>query len=249
MSWIAVGAAAVTVVGGAISSNQSSKAAQGAANAQAKGQEAAIAEQRRQYDQTRDDLNPYLQYGQSAIPGLQALQAGDYSGFLKSPDYMAANTQGIATLDNSAAARGSLFSGSQSKDLVQFGQQNASQYLNQYWNRLVNQAATGQNAAAGLGGIGQNTANQIGNAYGNIGSAQAGALGQIGNNNAQFAAGTAGAIGNAWGQYAGSRQGAQQQPAGGGYGAFNPNTGYANASTPAYTGNSAFGQWGQGWGG
>lgn len=248
MSWVAVGTAAVTVIGGAVAGNQAKKGAQGAANAQERANQLAIEEQRRQYDLTRGDLMPYMEYGQQAIPALQRLMSGDYSGFENSPDYLWTTQQGIGRLDDSAASRGSLFSGGHQKDLVQFNQGNASQFLNNYWNRLTNQAASGQNAAAGLGGIGQSTANAIGSAYGNIGNAQAGALNQIGQNNAQLTAGTFGALGNLWGNYMGNR-GTQAAPQSG-FGAFNPNVqGWNSGQAGGYTGfnpqtGSAFGEWG-----
>jgi hypothetical protein len=198
MAWAMVGSAAITVIGGAIANNQANKGAQ----AQQQSQQAAIDEQRRQYDQTRSDLNPYMQFGQAAIPGLTALNSGDYSGFLNSPDYLAALNQGQGQIDHSAAARGGLFGGGHTKDTIQFGSDLASQYLGNYRNSLFQQAGMGQNAAAGLGGLGANMANSIGNAYGNMGDARASAY----NNNAQFAAGTAGALNGLFQNYMTQRQ-------------------------------------------
>lgn len=188
MAWAMVGGAAITVIGGALASNQANKGAQ----AQVDAQQAAIDEQRRQYDQTRADLGDYMGLGKAAIPGLTALNSGDYSGFLTSPDYLAALNQGQSQIDHGAAARGGLFGGGHTKDTVQFGSDLASQYLGNYRNSLFQQAGMGQNAAAGLGGLGAGMAGNIGNAYGNMGDARASAY----NNNAQFAAGTAGSLNN-----------------------------------------------------
>jgi hypothetical protein len=193
MTWVAVGAAAVTVVGGAIANNQSNKAAKGAANSQ-------IAAQQAQFDQTRQDLMPFMDFGKQAIGGLGALNAGDYSGFQNSPDYLFAMQQGIGNLDKSAASRGSLFSGGHEKDLAQFGSGLASQYLGNYRNSLFNQAQMGQNAAAQTGQFGANAAN-------NIGNAQAGYYQQRGDNNSQFAAGTAGALNGLFQNYMAQKPG------------------------------------------
>lgn len=190
MSWVAVGVAVVGAVAGYQQNKKAGKAAQ-------KGGDAAIASQEYMYDTTRNDLRPYMEYGASAIPELQKIMAGDYSGFEGAPDYQWNTQQGIGQLDASAASRGNLFGGGHQKDLVQFNQGNANQFLQQYINRLTNQAAAGQNAAAGLGGIGQNTANAISNAHTNSGNA----LANMYANQGQNYMGTAAAIGagaNRW---------------------------------------------------
>lgn len=156
MSWVAVGAAAVTVVGGAINQRN-------AAKAQKSGNDAAIAEQARQYDQTREDQLPWLQAGGSALTQMQRLNAGDYSSFQASPDYQFAMQQGIQGLDRSAARNGNLFSGGHSADLMKFGQGLASQNYNTYYNRLAGLAGVGQTAANNIGQFGQNAATNIGN--------------------------------------------------------------------------------------
>jgi hypothetical protein len=222
MAWAAVAGAAIGLVGGAIAKNQANKGTQ----AQVDAQQQAIDEQRRQYDLTRSDLNPYMQFGGQAIPGLTALNNGDYSGFLNSPDYLAALNQGQGQIDHSAAARGGLFGGGHTKDTVQFGSDLASQYLGNYRNSLFQQAGMGQNAAAGLGGLGANMATNIGNAYGNMGDARASGY----NNNAEFAAGAAGSLNGLFQNYAAQRQptyGGGMSP---GYGTGSGNYDWASTS-------------------
>lgn len=219
MSWFAVGSAAVTVVGGYMSNKSANKGAKNAASAQERSQQLAIDEQRAAREQGRTDLMPYSQFGQQGIGGLNALNSGDYSGFLNSPDYQAAMGAGVGALDRSASSRGSLFSGAHEKDLNQFGQANAAQYLGNYRSSLFQQLGGGQSAAAGQGGFSMNAANQIGNGYNNIGNAQAGAYNQIGQNNAQFAAGTAGALNGLFQDYA--NRGSQYTPPASGYSGIN----------------------------
>lgn len=79
MTWGAVGAAAVSVVGGAIMSDGAS----GAAGQQGAGGAESIAEQRRQYDQTRADNAPFLRNGTNANNRLAYLMglSGDGGGY------------------------------------------------------------------------------------------------------------------------------------------------------------------------
>lgn len=203
MSWVAVAGAAVTVVGGYLSNKQANKGNKAAAA----GQQAGIDEQRREYDQTRQDQMPWLQFGQQSLQQLGALNSGDYSGFLNSPDYLAAQSQGLKLADRSAAARGALGSGGHSADLVQLGQGLASQYLGNYRNALQSGAGMGQSTANNLGNLGANMATNIGNAYANIGQARQSSY----NNNAQFTAGTFGQLGNLAGNYLARRNTNQGQ--------------------------------------
>jgi type II secretory pathway pseudopilin PulG len=84
-----LGSAALAGITGFIGNKSAAKAqseaAQTAARATGEASEAAIAEQRRQYDQTRTDLAPYRQAGRLALGDLagqiqtapQGFQAGD----------------------------------------------------------------------------------------------------------------------------------------------------------------------------
>jgi hypothetical protein len=189
MPW---GYAAAAVVG-AYGAHEQNKGAKDAAHAVSDAQQA-------QYQQTRQDLLPYMQAGQSALPLLQQLSNGDYSALYSSPDYQFALQSGINNLDKSAASRGSLFSGGHEKDLSQFNQGLASQQLNQFRGSLLNLANLGQNSAAQTGQFGANAATNSGNAL-------AGMYQQTADNNSQFASG----LGSLFARYMGSRG---QQPGG-----------------------------------
>jgi hypothetical protein len=151
-------AVTATVVAGAASAygaNRAAKAQQGAANS-------AMGEQRRQFDLARQDQAPWLQAGTNALARLEAVNNGDYSGFMSSPDYLAALQQGTEAQNRAAAAVGNVSSGGTSADLVRFGQQLATQNLGNYTNRLMGLAGVGQSSAQNLGSLGANSANQIG---------------------------------------------------------------------------------------
>lgn len=206
MSWIAVGSAAITVIGGAVSANQANKGAKNAAQAQVQASQMQVDEQRRQYDQTRQDMMPWMDTGKWGLGEQQRLMQGDMSGFHQSPDYAYARDQMVKGMDRSAAARGRLYSGGYGVDMAAQLNGLASQNYNNHWNRLAGLSGTGQNTAGQLGQFGANAAGQIGNAYGQMGQARGSAYQQIGQNNAQLTAGIAGAASGLWGQYMGQRR-------------------------------------------
>lgn len=195
MPWGAVIGAAVALYG----NSQSNKAAKDGLKAQDRGTQAQIDEQRREYDQSRLDQMPWLTAGTGALGQMGALNAGDFSSFHASPDYQFSLKQGMDTLDSSAAARGGLFGGGHTRDLVKYGQGMAEQNYSNYYNRLQAMAGQGQTTATNLGTMGANMANQIGNAYQQQGANRASAYGQIGWNNSQ----TAAQLGNLYGKYFG----------------------------------------------
>jgi len=200
MSWAAVAGAAVSVVGGVISSNKAKKGA----DAQAAAADAAARESGRQYDQTRQDMMPWMGAGTNALAQMQQLNAGDFSSFRQSPDYQFAFDQGLQATDRSAAARGGLFSGGHSADLQAFGQGLASQQYGNYYNRLASLAGVGQQTAGQIGQFGAQNAMNQGQYAMTAGNARASAYGQQGNawNNALSGVGGAVGygIGNNWGR-------------------------------------------------
>lgn len=192
MSWAAVAGAAVGVVGGVIQNNKSKSAA----NAQQAGYDAAARESGRQYDQTRQDMQPWLGAGTNALAQMQQLNSGDFRSFKQSPDYEFAFSQGLQGLDRSAAARGSLYSGGADADRMAFGQGLASQQYGNYYNRLASLAGVGQQTAGQIGQFGQqNALNQGGAAIG-VGNARASAYQQQGHNTAQMVGAVGGGFNN-----------------------------------------------------
>lgn len=211
--------AALVAAGSAYAANKQAKGAKEAAKLGNQGAQAGIDEQRRQFDIFQGNIQPYLGAGTDALSQLQALNAGDYSGFNESPDYRFAYDQGLQALDRSAAAGGALYSGGADADRIAFGQGLASQQYNNYYNKISDLARLGQNSAVGAGSLGQSSANAISGLYGQMGQNNANAA--IGSANAwsNGIAGIAGAIG----QYAGSRQSSYQPPSySGNWGAFTP---------------------------
>jgi hypothetical protein len=214
------------------------KAAKKASSAQQQASDAAIAEQRRQFDAFQANEAPFMQFGQNQLAGLGALNAGDYSGFENSPDYLYARDQALYGIDHSAAARGQLYSGGHSLDLAHELNGIASQNLGNYRGALQWGANLGQNAASGVGQAGMNSANQIGGYLQNAGDAQASGYLAQGNNNANLL----NQLGQTASSYFGNRSAGTPTT-------YNPNTdplagSYTNGFGPGYTSTSDAWRWG-----
>jgi hypothetical protein len=164
----AIGAAAI-IGSGVMQSNAAKKAGK----QQAAAAQAAIQQTEQNYQRTAANLNPYIDAGSSALAQMQKLNSGDYSSFTASPDYQFSLNQGLQGLDRSAAARGSLYSGGHSADVLNFAQGLASQNYNNYYSKLAGLAQGGQNAASNLGSVGTGNAAAIGGYLTNSGNAQA----------------------------------------------------------------------------
>lgn len=155
-----------------------------AANTQADTTREGIAEQRRQYDLTRADYQPWRDAGVNALQSL----ATDINGqptaaeVMQDPGYQFGMQQGQQALDRKAAASGGRVSGASLKAASQFGTNYASNGYNAAYqrrqdrlNRLQALAGIGQTATAGSAAAGANMANQVSNMQTGLGNAQAGA--------------------------------------------------------------------------
>ena len=158
-----------TVAGGAIGAS----GARSAASAQQRSADAATAEQRRQYDQTRADQQPWIQAGTGALDRLTTASTGDNSNFFASPDYEFRRTEGGRGIENSAAARGGAFSGNALRALSDYNSNLASGEYGNWWNRQAGLAGVGQSAVNQVGAFGQASANNIGQLQLASGNAQA----------------------------------------------------------------------------
>lgn len=151
MSWGAVAGAAISVGGGILGHKSQAKANK-------KAQQAAD----QAYQRNQQNMQPYLTAGNNAVGQMQQLNRGDFSSFTQSPDYQFAMQQGLQGLDRSAAARGNLYGGGHSADVLNYASGLANQNYGNYYNRLAGLAGMGQNAAASLtgnnNGYAQNTA-------------------------------------------------------------------------------------------
>ena len=146
------------------------------------------------YNDAKGYMQPYMNTGIIANNGIQSLLGGDYSGFYNSPDFKAAMQAGGDMLDNSAASRGGLFGGGHQKDLTNYGQQLASQYLGNYRNWLGGVSGQGQSAATNLGQFGANAGRSLADIYAGMGKARATGYGERASNNGDILGSILGAI-------------------------------------------------------
>jgi hypothetical protein len=196
--------AAVTAIVGAYSAYQQHKANQQGRDAQNQATQNGV----NAYEQGRADLQPYADFGKGAIPLLQQLNSGNFSGFENSPDFLFAKQQMTQGVDRSAASRGSLFSGGHEVDLAQRLGGLASQQLGAYRNSLFDQLGAGQNAATNQG----NFAGGLAGLYGQQGANNANYAQRNADTNSQFAAGLGGLFANyAGGNMTGSSYAAPAQ--------------------------------------
>lgn len=172
-----------------------------AAQTQAASADKASQIQLDMYNQTRQDLDPYKQAGDTSLNQLMGQMAPDgyfnqtYTGqdIYSDPSYQFRLQQGQDAIQSSAAAQGGLLSGATLKALQNYGQESASQeYSNAYnrfnadqtnrYNRLSNLVGIGQNAAAQVGNAGAQTAQAVAN--NTMAGANSIAAGQVGSANA-----------------------------------------------------------------
>lgn len=152
-------AAAAITAGSAVYAAKSAKsAANKAANATTQAADASIAEQQRQFDLSRQDTAAWRTSGEGALNALNKLyglpstdgtQGGSdqYGGFTASPGYQFRLDQGTKAVQNSAAARGRLFSGATQKAVNDYAQNTASGEFQNYVGNLQSMAGLGQSSA------------------------------------------------------------------------------------------------------
>jgi len=177
------------LIGDLTGTTQASNAAQQAAQTQANAANYAANLQNQAFQTTQQNLSPYMNIGTQAMnPYLSLLglgsqgSAGMMSQLENMPGYQFALQQGLGAA-NSASGSGLNLSGAQQKGLANYSSGLASQTYNSLLGNLANAVGTGQNAAAGLGSAGMNTATAMGNNL--TAGANATAAGQIAGGNAQ----------------------------------------------------------------
>jgi hypothetical protein len=167
MAWGIVASAGATLVGGMMASDSAGNAA----DAQAASSAASIAEQRRQYDQTREDYAPYRAAGTQALGEYQTAINGNTTAAdaLAEPGYQFGMQQGQLGLDRKAAAAGGRVSGAALKSAAEYATNYATTGYNAAYqrrqdrlNRLAALANVGQTATAGSAAAGSASANSIG---------------------------------------------------------------------------------------
>lgn len=209
-----LGAVAGPVIGGLLGSN----AAQGAANTQANSANQANQLQSQMFNQTSQNLAPWLGGGQASLMALQrALGIPGYNAdaaiagpqgesmfgvgsllkpfgledFKESPAYQFNLDQGMKAIDKASAARGKYYAPATLQDVGKYSQGLASNEFQNAFNNYNTSQGNAYNRLFGQSGAGQNAAVQQGGFGAAAGNAMAGNI--IGAGNAQ----AAGQIGSA----------------------------------------------------
>ncbi len=191
------------VIGGVMSSKAQKSAARSASNAQVQASEMGVEEQRRQFDAVQKLLKPYADAGLSGLSGQQdllgingtAAQQAAINNINNSSEMQTYLQQGENAILQNASATGGLRGGNTQAALAQFRPQLLNQLINQRYQNYAGLTSLGQNAAAGTGNAGMQTASNISNLYQQTGAAQAGAALAQGQANANMWNGVTGAIG------------------------------------------------------
>lgn len=212
MSFVVAGSAAVGIGSSLISSGAASDAAAGQLQATRETNKL----QKKMYDQTRADQEPWRAAGARSLADLASddfkkdFSMGDYQ---MDPGYNFRMEEGQKAIERSAAARGGLNSGATLKALTKFGQGVASEeYANAYnrfnadrdrrFNRASSIAGVGQTANSALQTAGSNYANQVG--ANTMGAADA--RGAAGIASANQIGSTLGGLANNWMDYSLSKR-------------------------------------------
>ncbi|EML1065937.1 hypothetical protein RGH81_002320 [Acinetobacter nosocomialis] len=202
---------------GLISSNKAAKAQKNAANqaadAQIQSNQAAIDEQKRQFDAIQELMKPYVNAGTGALAGQQDLlglngaskQQAAIDAINNSQAMQTYMQQGENAILQNASATGGLRGGNTQSALSQFRPQLLNQLINQQYQNLGGLTSIGQNAAAGVGNAGMQSANNIGNLLQQSGAAQAGNALAQGQASANQWAGIGNLVGQLGGAFIGSK--------------------------------------------
>lgn len=192
---IEVLAAGALLGGAALQSNAARKAGKDAARATDNANQL----QQEQFYQTREDNMPLMDLRNALLPRIQSMALQDVgatpSQVMAEPGYQFGLSEGLKGVQNTAAARGGLYSGATLKALNRYSSDYATTKFNDAFNRQQTQFGNQFNrltAGANMGQIGVNQANSAGQNMAN----------NVGNNllsNANFQGASRMAQANAWG--------------------------------------------------
>lgn len=157
--WVAGAVVGSAVIGAGASSS--------AARTQAAAADRAAAGQERMFERQVELSEPWRKAGEQALNKLIPLTEYTPFGmdqFRADPGYGFRMSEGMKALERSAAARGGLLSGATLKGIQRFGQDLGSQEYQNAFNRYQTERAARLQPLQSLAGVGQTTAQQIGEA-------------------------------------------------------------------------------------
>lgn len=163
---------------------QNAKAVGKASKAQQQALQQGIDEQRREYDTSRADFQPFMQFGTGSLGplgDLLGLNGNDAASsaidtLKSSPLFTSLYDTGKEAVLQNASATGGLRGGNTDAALYQLGQNTLSDVIQQQIARLFGAAGVGQGATGTVSNLGANMANNISNLDSGIGQAKAGGI-------------------------------------------------------------------------
>ena len=181
---VAAGIVGSNIIGGVLGGHAQSNASNNATQAQVAQSQAAIAEQRRQFDAYRALLEPYVKAGTGANGSLQGQQAllgllgndkqQEAINALSNSSRMGEMTrQGENSLLQNASATGGLRGGNTQAALALLRPRILNSLIDQQYTNLGGITSLSQNSATGVGNAGMQTGQNVANWMDQIGVGQA----------------------------------------------------------------------------
>lgn len=156
-------------VGSLLGAGSQKKAVKKATKAQVDALNAAIAEQRRQFDTTQQNFAPYRDVGAKGLAGLGDLvgvngapqQQSAIDALKASPFYQSLFRNGQEALLQNASATGGIRGGNTERGLADFGADTLAQTIQQQLASLGGLAGMGMGATNAVANFGQHASDQI----------------------------------------------------------------------------------------
>lgn len=181
--------AGTSAAGGIASGIMGQNAAKEAARTEAAAADKAIASTEKLYGQTKDSLNPFIQLGTEAIPGVKNLLGigpeganGMQAALEATPGYKFTRDQGLRAVQSRAAASGLAESGPSFKGAAEYATGLADSTYEKRLADYFGVLGSGANAASSLAGFTANASGQLNQLIGGKGQSLAGGI--VGANNA-----------------------------------------------------------------
>jgi hypothetical protein len=195
MTWVATAIVGSALIGGYASSR--------ASNTQAQAAQQGIDAQERMFNRQVELQEPFRKAGEEALNKLIPL-ASNYKTFgtdqfQADPGYAFRLSEGMKSLDRTAAARGGLLSGATLKGAQRYGQDLASQEYQNAFNRYQIERNAQLNPLQSLAGVGQTATNTLTGAAGQMGQNLATGYGNVANARASGYVGATNALTSALG--------------------------------------------------
>lgn len=170
-----------SMIGGLFGGGAQKRAASKAAAAQIEAANKGIAEQGRQYDQSRADFMPYLTAGTGALAGMSGLlglgggdeQARALAALEASPGFASLVRNGEEAVLQNASATGGIRGGNTQRGLADFRSDALADTLQRQLSNLGGIAGMGMGATGTIAALGANKANATTGLYDAIGDATA----------------------------------------------------------------------------